>query len=167
MSEISGLELLKTRRSIRSYDERPIEENILKEIFEATKWCFSAVNRQPWSFIVIRNKELIQKIAMECTTGPFASQAPVLVAVVGDKEIQPDWYIHDLSFVTLQLALSAWAFGIGTCWIGIFNRDVIHKLLNLTEKDYLMTIMPLGYPKGSIPKPRPRKSFEELVNYID
>ena len=167
MSEISGLELLKTRRSIRSYDERPIEENVLKEIFEVTRWCFSAVNRQPWRFIVIRNKELIQKIAKECTTGPFASRAPVLVAIVGDKEIQPNWYIHDLSFVTLQLALAAWAFGIGTCWIGVFNREIIHKLLKLHEKDYLMTIMPLGYPKGFIPGSRPRKSLEELINYID
>jgi len=55
MSEISGLELLKTRRSIRSYDERPIEENVLKEIFEVTRWCFSAVNRQPWRFKIDGN----------------------------------------------------------------------------------------------------------------
>ena len=167
MSENEQIKLLKERRSIRSYDSKPIEDEILTQILEATRFCMSARNRQPWTFYVIKNKELIKKIAKECTTGPFASGAPLLIAIVGDKELSPNWYLHDTCFVSLQLALAAWSYGIGTCWIGIINRDNVKKLLNLKESDDLLTVLPLGYPKGKIPKPRPRKSLEEIVKYFD
>ncbi|MFX1442990.1 MAG: nitroreductase family protein [Promethearchaeota archaeon] len=165
--ESEGLKLLKSRRSIRSFEDRPIEDEILTEIFEACRYCMSAVNRQPWEFYVIRNKELIKSIAKECTTGPFAANAPILVVLVGDKEIQPNWYIQDLSFISLQLALAAWTFGIGTCWIGRINRDIVKEILGLKEKDHVLTVLPLGYPKGEIPDPRPRKSLKEFVRYLD
>jgi nitroreductase len=167
MSEDKDIRLLKERRSIRSYDSRPIDDEILTKILDTARWCWSAVNRQPWRFYVIRNKELISKVAKECTTGPFATEAPVLVALVGDVNAQPNWYIQDLSFVSLQLALAAWTFGIGTCFIGDINREKVKELLNLKERDYLLTVLPLGYPYGGIPEPRPRKSLEEIVEYLD
>ncbi len=167
MSESEQLKLLKERRSIRSYDSRDIEAEILNQILEATRWCMSARNRQPWTFYVIRNKELIKKIAKECTTGPFTAGAPVLVAIVGDMELSPNWYLHDTCFASLQLALAAWSLGIGTCWVGRINRENVKKLLNLKETDHLLTVLPLGYPKGEIPEPRPRKSLDEIVKYIE
>jgi len=167
MSEEKDIRLLKERRSIRSYDSRLIDDEILTKILDTARWCWSAVNRQPWKFYVIRNKELISKVAKECTTGPFAAEAPVLVALVGDVNAQPNWYIQDLSFVSLQLALAAWTFGIGTCFIGNINREKVKELLNLKERDYLLTVLPLGYPYGGIPEPRPRKSLEEIVEYLD
>ncbi len=167
MSEDKDIKLLKERRSIRRYDSRIIEDNTLTKIFEITRWCWSAVNRQPWKFYVIRNKELISKVAKECTTGTFAAEAPVLVVLVGDVEAQPNWYVHDLSFVSLQLALAAWTFGIGTCFIGNINREKVKELLNLKENDYLLTVLPLGYPYGDIPEARPRKSLDEFVEYFD
>jgi nitroreductase len=167
MSEEKDIRLLKERRSIRSYDSRLIDDEILTKILDTARWCWSAVNRQPWKFYVIRNKELISKVAKECTTGPFAAEAPVLVALVGDVNAQPNWYIQDLSFVSLQLALAAWTFGIGTCFIGNINREKVKKLLNLKERDYLLTVLPLGYPYGGIPEPRPRKSLDEVVEYLD
>ncbi|MBY8985559.1 MAG: nitroreductase family protein [Candidatus Lokiarchaeota archaeon] len=167
MSENEHLKLLKERRSIRSYDSREIEDKILTQIFEATRFCMSARNIQPWTFYVLRNNDLIKKIAKECTTGPFIAGAPVLVAIVGNMEISPNWYLHDTCFASLQLALAAWSFGIGTCWIGRINRENVKKILNLKESDYLLTVLPLGYPKDKIPNPLPRKSLEEIVKYID
>ncbi|MFX1374728.1 MAG: nitroreductase family protein [Promethearchaeota archaeon] len=167
MNENKGIKLLKERRSIRSYESKQIEDEIITKILEATRWCMSARNRQPWTFYVIKNKEMIKKIAKECTTGPFALGAPILVAIVGDKELSPNWYLHDTCFASLQLALAAWSYGVGTCWIGRINRDNVKKLLNLKESDDLLTILPLGYPKGEIPKPIPRKSLDEIVKYID
>ncbi|MFX1313634.1 MAG: nitroreductase family protein [Promethearchaeota archaeon] len=164
---MDAIELLKGRRSIRSFENLPIDDITLKKILEITRWCFSAVNRQPWRFYVIRNKELIQEVAKECITGSFAAKAPVLVVIVGDPEEHPKWYLHDLSFVSLQLALAAWTFGIGTCWIGNINKDAVKQLLGLRKKDYILTVLPLGYPKGGVPSPRPRKELEELVVYFD
>ncbi|MFX1453909.1 MAG: nitroreductase family protein [Promethearchaeota archaeon] len=167
MSEAEHLKLLKGRRSIRSYDSREIEDEILVQILDTCRFCMSARNRQPWTFYVVRNKELIKEIAKECTTGPFAAGAPTLIAIVGDKELSPNWYLYDTCFVSLQLALAAWSFGIGTCWIGRINRDNVKELLNLKKSDHLLTVLPLGYPKDEIPEPRPRKSLEEIVKYID
>jgi len=167
MTENEQIRLLKERRSIRRYDSRPIEDAILTQIFEVTRWCWSAVNRQPWKFYVIRNKELISKVAKECTTGTFAAEAPVLVALVGDADAQPNWYLQDMCFVSLQMALAAWTFGVGTCFIGNINREKVKELLDLKKTDYLLTVLPLGYPYGRIPEPRPRKSLEEIVKYID
>jgi len=167
MSENEHLKLLKERRSIRSYDSREIEDEVLTQIFEAARWCMSARNRQPWTFHVVRNKNLIKEIAKECITGPFIAGAPVLVAIVGDMELSVNWYLHDTCFVSLQLALAAWSLGIGTCWIGRINRDNVKKLLNLKDSDYLLTVLPLGYPKDKIPEPLPRKSLDEIVKYID
>jgi nitroreductase len=166
MVESDQIKLLKERRSIRSYESKPIEDEILINILETARMCMSARNRQPWIFYVIKNKELIKKIAKECTTGPFASGAPLLIAIVGDKELSPNWYLHDTCFASLQLALAAWSYGIGTCWIGRINRENVKQLLNLKESDDLLTVLPLGYPKGEIPEPRPRKSLDEIVKYI-
>jgi len=167
MSAQDQIDLLIGRRSIRAFDSRPIEEDLLTKIFNATRYCFSAVNRQPWNFYVIRNEELIKKVAAECTTGPFAGGAPVLVAIVGDTKTSPKWYLHDTCFVSLQLALAAWVYGIGTCWIGNMKRDNIKRLLNLQEKDDLLTVLPLGYPKGEVPDAPPRKELTEIVHYLD
>jgi len=167
MNENEHLKLLKERRSIRSYDSREIEDEVLTQIFEATRWCMSARNRQPWTLDVVSNKNLIKEIANECITGPFIAGAPLLVAIVGDMELSVNWYLHDTCFVSLQLALAAWSLGIGTCWIGRINRDNVKKLLNLKESDHLLTVLPLGYPKDKIPDPLPRKSLEEIVKYID
>ena len=160
------LQLFLTRRSIRSFDNKPIDKGILDQILEAGRWTYSAVNKQPWSLYVIQNEELKKKIVKECTSGPWASQAPILIVLVAHTDIQPDWYMVDLSFMALQLTLAAWNFGVGTCFIGIINRDNVKKLLKLKEKDYVFTVLPVGYPK-SIPKSTPRKSFEDFVKFIN
>ena len=167
MSENENIRLLKERRSIRRFDSRIIDDDILTQILDATRWCWSAVNRQPWKFLIIRNKELISKVSKECTTGTFASEAPVLIVIIGDIEAQPNWYLQDTCFVSLQLALAAWTFGIGTCFIGNINKEKVKEYLNLTKNDYLLTVLPLGYPYGEIPKPRPRKALNEIVEYYD
>jgi len=165
MTENEGIILLKGRRSIRSYESIPIPDDVLTEILETCRYCYSAINKQPWRFIVIRNKETIQQIAKECTSGPFAATVPVLVALIGNT--RQHWYVQDNSFMTLQLALAAWSQGIGTCYIGIINRDNLKEILELKKTEELITIMPLGYPKGGIPDAPKRKTLERLVKYID
>ena len=167
MKENEGIKLLKGRRSIRNYESRPIEDKILTQILETTRWCMSARNRQPWTFYVIRNKEMIKEISKECTTGLFIAGAPCLVAIVGDMDYSPNWYLHDTCFASFQLILAAWSYGIGSCWIGRIERDNVKEILGLKEKDFLLTVLTLGYPKGYIPEPRPRKKIDEIIKYID
>ncbi|MBA7659624.1 hypothetical protein ES703_67609 [subsurface metagenome] len=60
----------------------------------------------------------------------------------------------------------AWSLGIGTCWIGSLDREKTKELLNIGKKDYLLTVLPLGYIKGDIPKPTPRKELKEIKKEI-
>ena len=160
------LEFIKHRRSIRSFEKADIAEDAIEMILEAGRWTPSASNRQPWEFIVIKDKEILKNIASNAMYGNFVKRAPMAIAIVGKKIISPNWYVVDTSLVTMNMMLMAWSLGIGTCWIGSMDREQAKKILKLNEDDYLLTILPFGYIKGSIPNPSMRKSMEEIKREI-
>nr|MDO8113562.1 nitroreductase family protein [Candidatus Sigynarchaeota archaeon] len=158
------MQLMKERRSIRSFKPDTIPDETIRTILEAARWCQSASNKQPWRFIVVKNKDLIKALGKCATYGNFIQEAPVILAVVADKGTAPKWYLHDTCLVTQQICLISWALGLGTCWIGSMDRDKAGKLLDLAKDEFLTTILPIGYPK-SIPKPTSRKNLDEIVSY--
>ncbi len=160
------LEFLKARRSIRSFQDKSISEKDLEMILEAGRWSPSAVHKQPWEFIVIKNKEILEKISKNAYYGKFIKEAPVAIAIVGKIKTSPKWYIIDTSLVSMNMMLMAWSLGIGTCWIGAMNREKVKSLIGLGGNDYLLTVLPFGYIKGDIPKPKPRKSLNKIVKKI-
>ena len=160
------LEFIKHRRSIRSFEQSEIAEDAIEMILEAGRWTPSASNRQPWEFIVIKDKEILKEIASSAMYGNFVKRAPMAIAIVGKKSISPKWYIIDTSLVSMNMMLMAWSLGIGTCWIGSMDREKAKEILKLNEDDYLLTILPFGYIKGSIPNPSMRKSMAEIKKEI-
>jgi len=160
------LAFLKERRSIRSYLNKPIPEKEIEMILEAGRWTPSASNKQPWEFLVIKNKELLRSISKKAFYGLHIKRAPVAIAIVGKIKENPNYYIQDTSFVSMSMMLMAWSLGIGTCWIGALERDVVKEMLGLDESDYLLTILPMGYIKGAIPKPPLRKSLSQITREI-
>jgi nitroreductase len=161
------LEYLKGRRSIRSYQDNPIKDTDLKMILEAGRWTPSASNRQPWEFIVIKNKEILLKLAKYLSYGRFMREVPVAIAIVAKIKTSPKWYLIDTSLVSMNMILMAWSLGIGTCWIGAMNREKAKEIIGLGENDHLLTLLPFGYIKGEIPEPTARKSLEKIVRYIE
>ena len=157
------LKFLKGRRSIRVYQGKPIEDEELNKILEAGRWSPSASNRQPWEFIVIKNKEILLKLAKTTGYGSFMKEVSVAIAIVAKMKTSPKWYLIDTSLVSMQMMLMAWALGIGSCWIGSMDREKAKKLLGIDKTDYLLTILPFGYIKGNIPKTTPRKSLEQIT----
>jgi nitroreductase len=160
------LDFIKQRRSIRSFEITEITEDDIEMILEAGRWAPSASNRQPWEFILIKDKEILKEIASSAMYGNFVKRAPLAIAIVGKKSISPNWYIIDTSLVSMNMMLMAWSLGIGTCWIGSMDRKKAKEILKLNEDDYLLTILPFGYIKGSIPKPSLRKSMAEIKKEI-
>jgi len=160
------LEFLKGRRSIRSFKKEEIKEKHLQMILEAGRWTPSASNRQPWEFIVIKDREKLQKVSETTVYGKFFKLAPLAVAIVGKPSESPNWYQVDTSLVSMQMMLMAWALGIGSCWIGSMDREKAKELLGIANEDYLLTILPLGYIKGNIPKPKLRKSLQQVTKEI-
>ena len=160
------LQLMKERRSIRKFKEDPVPDSSIEKILEAARWCQSASNRQPWRFIVLRNKDLNEKLSHFATYGKFLKQAPVSICIVADKGTAPNWYIHDTSMASHQMCLMIWALGLGTCWLGSFDREKAAPLLKLKKSEYLTTILPIGVPDEH-PKPTSRKELKEIVERID
>jgi nitroreductase len=160
------LEFLKGRRSIRSFQEKSIKEKELEMILEAGRWAPSASNRQPWEFIVIKNKEILEKLAKNAFYGKFIKTVPVVIAIVAKIKTSPKWYMIDTSLVSMNMMLMAWSLGIGTCWIGAMNREKAKEIFGLGKDDHLLTILPFGYIKGEIPGPTSRKMLNKIVKYV-
>ena len=160
------LAFLKDRRSIRSYLDKVIPDKEVEMILEAGRWTPSASNKQPWEFLVIRNKEILREISKKAFYGRHIKRAPLAIAIVGKIKVNPNYYIQDTSLASMNMMLMAWSLGIGTCWTGALKRDAVKELLGLVENDYLLTILPMGYIKGNIPKPTLRKGLDQLKKEI-
>ena len=161
------LKFVKARRSIRSFQDKNISENEIEMILEAGRWTPSASNRQPWEFIVVKNKAILTKLANCLSYGKFMKEVSVAIAIVAKIKKSPKWYLIDTSLVSMNMMLMAWSLGIGTCWIGAMNREKAMGIIGLGDNDHLLTLLPFGYIKGEIPQPTPRKSLDEIVRYIE
>jgi nitroreductase len=160
------LEFIKNRRSIRSFQDKPIPENEIQMILEAGRWTPSASNKQPWEFYIIRDKEVLKEISKNAIYGRHIKRAPFAIAIVGKKKTSPNYYIQDTSLVSMTMMLMAWSLGIGTCWTGALDRKKVKELLGLDENDYLLTVLPMGYIKDGIPKPSLRAALDQIVKEI-
>lgn len=160
------LQLMKDRRSIRKFKPDPVEHEKIEQILEAARWCQSASNRQPWRFIVIKNKNTISQLKSAAKFGGFVADAPVVIAIIADKKQAPNWYLHDTSMVAHQMCLMAWSLEIGTCWIGSMNRERAAEILELDKTEHVTTILPFGYFYTK-PSSTMRKDLKNMVTTIE
>jgi nitroreductase len=160
---------IKRRRSIRSFKEKPIEEQKLLRVLEAGRLAPSAKNMQEWRYILVKDKELRRKVAVACNNQYFIAEAPVVIvgcATMADYVLtcgQPAYTI-DVSISMDHMTLQAVEEGLGTCWIGAFREDEVKRILNVPSEMRVVEVMPLGYPKFQ-PEPKPRMKLEEIVFY--
>jgi len=162
-------EAIKERRSIRSYEEKPIEEEKLKRVLEAGRLAPSAANRQEWKFVIVKDRFLKKKIAAAANKQNFMAQAGAIIVGCGTecyKVMTCGQYAYtvDLSIAMTQMSLQAVEEGLGTCWIGAFVEDQVKKILNIPDEVRVVELMSLGYP-AYVPKPAQRKKLDEVVSY--
>jgi len=129
------LDFLKDRRSIRSFEDKPIPDEEIDMILEAGRWTPSASNKQPWEFIVVKNKDIIKKLEKTATYGKFIGHSTVVIAIVGKVQENPKWYIQDTSLASMSIMLMAWSLGIGTCWVGSMDREKAKQILGVNKDD--------------------------------
>jgi nitroreductase len=162
-------EVIKSRYSVRSYLDRPVEQEKLDRILDAARLAPSGSNRQPWKFVVVRDAETRKKLVPACSNQEFVGEAPVVIAGVG---LMPDRIMScgvpgdpvDVAIALEHVALAATAEGLGTCWIGSFHQDQIRTLLGIPANAKVIEVMTLGYPADH-PQPKTRKPMKELVCY--
>lgn len=146
-----------SRVSVRSYLDKPVEDEKVDKLLRAGMAAPSAMNTQPWHFIVIKDKALLEQIAKATPNAGMAKEAPLAIVVCGDlkkeKEgwVQPFW-IQDASAATENILLQANAMGLGAVWTGTYPSEerckAIAKLLNLPGHIIPLNTIVIGYPKG-------------------
>jgi len=165
-------DVLKTRRSIRSYKSDPIPEEVMDRVLETVRIAPSGSNRQPWKFIMVDDKELRDRLASQCGNQAFIAEAPTIVVACGyDIKYNRGGYMGEMSMIMdvtiafTHLILAARAEGLGTCWIGSFDNDEIKKMLGVPEKFNVVAVTPLGYPKHEkFSPPGSRKPLKEILS---
>jgi nitroreductase len=154
------MEAIRSRRSVRSYSDRPVEEEKLLRVLEAARLSPSATNAQNWRFILVRDKEKLRKLTAAADDQPFVGEAPAaIVACATDRRImdcgQPTDTV-DCSIAMAYMILEAHELGLGTCWLGHFFEDQVKEALDIPEEVRVVVFAPIGYPAEQ-PEPRPRK----------
>ena len=154
-------EVIETRRAIRGYKSHPIPEVALQRIREAVRLAPTGNNRQPFKVLLIRNSELRAEIAAKACHQEFIAQAPVLCVVCSPKGDE-----FNAAIATDHLVLAATDEGLGSCWVGWFERDILMKILPMPEGMEPCILVPLGYA-AETPEAKPRKPLEEITQILD
>ncbi len=136
---------VKSRHSVRSYLPDPVPKATLDRIIEAARLSPSAMNRQPWHFIVVTEKEK-RKVLSSGHFAHFLEEAPVVIVGCGDKDASPKWYAVDTTIAMQTMVLVATGEGFGTCWIGSFDADEVRALLGIPPSYAIIALLALGYP---------------------
>ncbi len=145
---MDALEVIFTRRSIRSYTDEPVSEKDVKTLLEAGMSAPSASNRQPWHFIVVDQRERLNQIMEVHPYSKMLAEAPLAIIVCGDTEISPHYWQQDCSAATENILLAARALGLGSVWLGVYPKraESIHKLFNLPANVQPLCVIAIGHP---------------------
>lgn len=156
--------LIKSRRSIRSYREADVPDEVLYRIIDAAMTAPSAGNQQPWHFVVVRNRA---KMAAVPDIHPYCkmiTKAPLAVLVCGDPvgKKWPQFWVQDCSAAVQNLLLAARAEGVGTVWAGVYpleeRIDGCRKIFSIPDHIIPFAIIPMGWPKD-------KDAFKEKSRY--
>jgi len=166
---MEALEAIFTRRSIRRYSDTKIENAIVDKILQAAMYAPSAVNKQPWHFIVFEDESKRTAIMQFHQNAKMLEKAQKCILVCYDEKLQHDegYGIIDCSAATQNILLTAHALGLGACWVGLHPRqnrvDAIHKLFQLPEHIIPFSLISLGYSAET--KSTPDRFKPDRIHY--
>lgn len=137
------------RRSIRKYKSIEVTNKQIGDLILAASLAPSGSNEQPWDFIVVKSKEMKEKICELDHNQKWMLQAPVFIVCVGKSSYRKDdsmeRTIRDSAIAITHILLQAQHMGLSTCWTGWYEQDDIRNLLGLDDKDYVTGIITVGY----------------------
>lgn len=160
--ETSALENLMSRTSIRAYRDKPVEDDKVEKMLRAAMAAPTAGNKQPWKFVVVKDKSILAAISARLGTMKMAEKAPLAIVVCGDLDNTfpadgRDYWVEDTSAATENLLLAAHALGLGAVWCGIYPMQervaFLQQLLRLPANIVPLNVIPIGYPAES-PAPK-------------
>lgn len=163
---MDALECIMTRRSVREFEAKEVEDEKIKKILEAGQGAPSGLNNQPWKFVIIKDKTTNNKIAEQTKYSKIIKNSPLTISVFFDQDMAYDRTkdVQSIGACLQNMLLSAHAVGLGAVWLGeILNKkEKVNEILQIDKKYELMAVIALGYP---IEKERTskRKPLKELI----
>ncbi|MBU0664326.1 MAG: nitroreductase family protein [Proteobacteria bacterium] len=163
------IDLLRTRRSIRRFQDQPVEKEKRDLLVEAMLRAPSSRGLNPWEFVVVTEKETLVQLSQAKPHGAsFLKNAPLAIVICADPA-KCDVWVEDCSIASLLLHLAATDLGLGSCWVQIrlrehdarqASQEYVAELLNLQEGMVVESIIAIGYPAEQLPG-HPRSSLQD------
>jgi len=164
-------EAIMSRRSIRKFEKKPVDEKLIGLILYMATCAPSAGNTRDWVFIVVEDENKKQRIAKAALEQKFIAEAPVVIVVCSDLQKislrygergERVYSIQDTAAAIQNLLLAAHAVGLGSCWVGAFDEEEVKLILELPDNLRPLAILPVGYPAEKPEAPK-RIPFENLT----
>lgn len=166
---MDAIEAILYRRSIRKYTNQPVSDELIKELLKAAMSAPSANNKQPWCFVVINERKVLNEIPKFHPYAGMIKEAPIAILVCGDLKLEDhEGYLAlDCTAATENILIAVHAKGLGAVWLGIYPREEriadIRKLLSLPGNIIPIALIPVGYPAEQ--KPRENRYQDSAVHY--
>jgi nitroreductase len=176
------LQAIRTRRSIRRFLDRPVEEEKLRAIFESLQMSPSWANRQCWRFVVVKDRATRERISelsyVESFLAPLGyktnpakkgiAEAPVVIVACADPSQSgtiwnQQYYLTDVGIAAQNLMLAAHAQGLGSVFVGVFDDEKLHSLLGIPPHIRVVGIFPIGHPAEEKREAPARKPLQEFI----
>lgn len=162
-------EAIVSRKSVRAWADKPVEEEKLQRILESARLAPSAKNKQEWRFVVVTDPERRAALTEAAHGQEFVGAAPVVVVACAETDHRTMHCGHlaflvDVSIAIDHLTLAAAAEGLGTCWIGHFDPKTVRQTLSIPEEIEVVLLIPLGYPKNPKRISKSRLPMDQIVH---
>ncbi len=164
------IDAIKTRKSVRGYQNRLVEDKKLNLVLEGGRLAPSAGNRQEWRFVVVRDLETRKKLAEAAGGQTFIAKAPVVIAACAETDghvmrCGQLSYPIDVAIALDHMSLTAVELGLGTCWVGSFEEEKVKEILGIPKRVRVVELMSLGYPIDQSPLEKKRLTLDTIVKY--
>ncbi len=168
-SSTNVMDAIKTRKSVRAFLNKPVEDEKLKTILEAGRLAPSASNRQEWRFVIVSDPVKKRKLINTASVA-FVNKAPIVIVACAETDGhvmmggQPSYPI-DVAIALDHMTLAAVELGLGTCWIGMFDEKKVKDILEIPQKIRVIALLPLGYPANPSAIEKKRLALNKIVKY--
>ena len=153
---------IRTRRSIRNWQDRPLEKGTLQELLEAARLSPTARNVQHWEIIAVTDRERLRALVPICNNQRHVGDAGAFLFIVSDPAAK--WKHVDPAIAMDHITLRAHEMGLGTCWIGAFDEGAMRSYLGIPKEKVTVIGMTVGYPAEE-PAPKERTSLDALIHW--
>ena len=163
------IEGILTRRSIRKYTDKNITKEQVDTLLKAAMYAPSARNQQPWHFVVVTERDVLNQITQVHPYAKMLAEAQLAILVCGDEtlELSQGYWVVDCSAATQNILLAAHGMGLGAVWLGLHPREerkqAIRDLFKLPEKIQPLSLISIGYPDEK--KEMPERFKPERIHY--